>query len=486
MTKNPKSRRSLRVMKVEHKRARLQSEVFQSLIIENKATEPYAMAYDQDLLDKYRTLWQSGEWESLVTLDSDILEHHPDRAKLALIIASAWQQLNDLIVARGFIKKAKEWGCDKKLIAQILIAGVHNTLGRASVINQNESRALEHFHAAVKGGGGNEKRTGGGRVRRELARLDLLSESARLLLKVHSDTQVQTFAEPDVVNFSPTTILSADDMESPENEINLGSKLSVFYEGIVSYAQNFEDVMLWRALNNIQNGFYIDVGANHPINDSVSKAFYEKGWRGIHIEPLEEYAELIRINRPDETVLSLALSDTKKEIPFYVAENAEGLSTGDLSITNNHKQNGFIFHEIRVFTTTLSDVFSIAGSREIHWLKIDVEGMERDVLAGWGHSKARPWIVVIESTYPNTQIETFVQWEYILTDMGYQKVYYDGANRFYVSEKHTELAKFFLFGPNAFDGFALSGRGGPYCWMLNEQIEKQAQQIKSLENNLIK
>lgn len=159
-------------MKVEHKRARLQSEAFQSLIIENKATEPYAMAYDQDLLDKYRNLWQIGEWESLVTLDSDILEHHPDRAKLALIIASAWQQLNDLIVARGFIKKAKDWGCDKKLIAQIVIAGVHNTLGRVASLNGDEVRAMTHFRDAVKGVSGDSKLASQVRIQSELGKLD--------------------------------------------------------------------------------------------------------------------------------------------------------------------------------------------------------------------------------------------------------------------------------------------------------------------------
>jgi hypothetical protein len=44
----------------------------------------------------------------------------------------------------------------------------------------------------------------------------------------------------------------------------------------VSYAQNFEDVMLWRALRDIKGGFYIDVGANSPGMDSVTKAFYDR------------------------------------------------------------------------------------------------------------------------------------------------------------------------------------------------------------------
>ena len=47
----------------------------------------------------------------------------------------------------------------------------------------------------------------------------------------------------------------------------------------VSYAQNFEDVILNRIFKDKESGFYIDVGAHHPIYDSVTKAFYERGWQ---------------------------------------------------------------------------------------------------------------------------------------------------------------------------------------------------------------
>ncbi|MDP1614192.1 MAG: hypothetical protein Q8L68_00175 [Methylococcales bacterium] len=122
--RNPKSRRSARVIKAELKKTVVQHANLQPVIFENTATESYTVAYDENLLEKYRRLWQGGDWEDLVTLDSNILEHHPDRAKLALVIATAWQQLNDHSAARRFVKLAGEWGCDKKLIAQLLVAGV--------------------------------------------------------------------------------------------------------------------------------------------------------------------------------------------------------------------------------------------------------------------------------------------------------------------------------------------------------------------------
>ncbi|OOB13428.1 methyltransferase, partial [Burkholderia cenocepacia] len=50
---------------------------------------------------------------------------------------------------------------------------------------------------------------------------------------------------------------------------------------ITTYAQNFEDILLWRSLGHIPSGQYIDVGAHHPSQDSVSQLFYEHGWRGV-------------------------------------------------------------------------------------------------------------------------------------------------------------------------------------------------------------
>ena len=85
---------------------------------------------------------------------------------------------------------------------------------------------------------------------------------------------------------------------------------------IVSYAQNFEDVLLWRALHDIIGGRYIDVGAHDPFINSVSLAFYNAGWRGVNVEPTPEFAARLREARPDDTVIEAAVSDKAGPIPF--------------------------------------------------------------------------------------------------------------------------------------------------------------------------
>jgi tetratricopeptide (TPR) repeat protein len=111
--------------------------------------EQSLVPYDENLLERARTQWQFGDWESLAQLDRVTLQHHPDRAKLALLAAAGRLQTGNNAEARQFIRLAKDWGVSKKLVSQILIAGVHNSLGRAAAICNQQHRALQHFENAI-------------------------------------------------------------------------------------------------------------------------------------------------------------------------------------------------------------------------------------------------------------------------------------------------------------------------------------------------
>lgn len=240
----------------------------------------------------------------------------------------------------------------------------------------------------------------------------------------------------------------------------------------ISYAQNFEDVILWRALKHIPSGFYVDVGAQDPIIDSVSMAFYENGWRGIHIEPNSYYAKKIREARPDEQVIEAAISLKEGRIPFFNVGGA-GLTTADIEIAQKHQQNGFEVQLVDVPCMRLSEVFDNLSVKDVHWLKIDAEGLEKEVLASWEPSPVRPWVVVIESVEPSSPVSNFQQWEDILINFGYEFVYFDGLNRFYISHEHPELREFFGVGANVFDNFFLSDLSpGPFGQKLADKLRE--------------
>ena len=111
--------------------------------------EQSLVPYDENLLERARTQWQFGDWQSLAQLNRDTLQHHPDRAKLALLAAAGRLQTGQDAEARQYVRLAQDWGASKKLISQILIAGVYNSIGRAAAIGNQQHRALLHFENAI-------------------------------------------------------------------------------------------------------------------------------------------------------------------------------------------------------------------------------------------------------------------------------------------------------------------------------------------------
>jgi len=224
----------------------------------------------------------------------------------------------------------------------------------------------------------------------------------------------------------------------------------------VSYAQNFEDVMLLRALSRIERGFYIDVGAAAPEADSVTKLFSDRGWHGVNIEPTPHLLDQLKARRDRDINLGLALSDYEGSATFHVIDET-GLSSLSEEVVSAHVASGLSSTELTVPVTTLRALWQahVPDGQDVHFLKIDVEGEEAGVVRGADWDGQRPWIVVVEATRPASQTPSHEEWEPILLGHRYRFVYWDGLNRFYLAEEHAELAAAFETPPNVFDDFVL-------------------------------
>lgn len=221
----------------------------------------------------------------------------------------------------------------------------------------------------------------------------------------------------------------------------------------VSYAQNLEDVMLWRALKHIKNGFYVDIGAQQPRADSVTHAFYQRGWSGINAEPSPEYFKALCRARPRDVNIPKAVSNVEGSTAFYVVKET-GLSTLEAEFAANLEKSGYTIETARMETTTLKRLLAEHAKKDIHFLKIDVEGHEANVLASADFQNHRPWIVLVEATTPNSTDVQSQSWEPSLLDARYRPVYFDGLNKFYVAEERLdELGGAFQSPPNVFDNY---------------------------------
>lgn len=245
------------------------------------------------------------------------------------------------------------------------------------------------------------------------------------------------------------------------------------FMAFVSYAQNLEDVMLWRALGNIPCGFYVDVGANDPVVDSVTRGFYERGWRGINIEPLPiHYSDLCR-ERTRDINLQCAAGAERGEVEIWECE-VRGWATASADVVARHIAEGHVGVFLKVPVFQLREILEKHAADEIHFLKIDVEGFEKSVIDGMDFCRFRPWILVIEATRPNSKEEVHHEWEADLTKANYHLAYADGLNRFYVAEEHLELLEAFRYPPNVFDSFVRSAE-------INQQLAIQQAEIRFQE-----
>lgn len=222
----------------------------------------------------------------------------------------------------------------------------------------------------------------------------------------------------------------------------------------VSHAQNCEDVMLWRALKDVGEGFWIDVGAADPREYSVTLAFSERGWRGINVEPEPAYAAALRAARPRDVNLEVAVGAAPGRARLQHLPGT-GLSTFDPTIADRHGRAGFERADaLDVEVRTLASICAEHAPADIHFLKIDVEGSEGAVLQGADFARFRPWIVVVEATAPSSPVRATEGFERHLFAADYRECWFDGLNTFYLAaERADALAPAFQAPPNVFDFF---------------------------------
>jgi FkbM family methyltransferase len=207
------------------------------------------------------------------------------------------------------------------------------------------------------------------------------------------------------------------------------------------YAQNREDIILQAFFPDKITGFYVDIGAYDPETDSVTKLFYDKGWSGINIEPQPDRHKLFNTKRKRDINLQLGVSNANTTLKLRSYKN-QGLSTFSDDIKNRYvkqsrdSQYEFTYSEagtveykdFEVQVKTLKSIFTEHKAVNIDFMKVDVEGLEYEVLEGNDWDRFRPKVLCIEA-------DNIVRdWRGLLTKSGYQVVFNDGLNEYFIDK----------------------------------------------------
>ena len=161
-----------------------------------------------------------------------------------------------------------------------------------------------------------------------------------------------------------------------------------------SYSQGSMDLILNHIFKDKNDGFYIDVGCQHPIKNNNTYLLYKKGWTGVNIDLDNVNIDLFNFFRPNDKNVNSAVSDKVEKVKLFYYHQKSPINTLDEKISS--KQQAKIEKKIDIQTNTLENILDNYSIKKIDLLTIDVEGFELKVIKGLNFNKYKPSVIILE------------------------------------------------------------------------------------------
>ena len=164
------------------------------------------------------------------------------------------------------------------------------------------------------------------------------------------------------------------------------------------YSQNGEDLILNRFLDNKKEGFFVDVGAHHPIRFSNTFLFYKKGWSGINIDAMPGSMAAFNKIRPKDINVEKGIALKNDKLTFYQF-NESALNTFSKEEAFSKNKDGYkIIQRNLIEVDTLENILDkyMPINTKIDFLNIDAEGKDEEVLISNNWVKYKPSYILVE------------------------------------------------------------------------------------------
>lgn len=376
--------------------------------------------YDENLLERSRTQWQFGDWESLVRLDRRALQHHPDRAKLALLVAAGHHADSNVVDARQYAQLAIDWGCSKRLVSQILISGVHNTLGRASMAGREDQKAARNFDAAISIvlPQTDTRLVAQTRTVRETAKLGMLPHAVRLI-----DAELSVMERARVVTSAHLKIFKTE-LELLSHELSLAQQRSqlsatAFTTESTKVSENEEDWLVELKKKSVsqlgqdlwvlektsfkRGGFFVEFGATDGVLLSNSWLLEKEfGWKGVCAEPNPKFFASLKKNRRCMLSEQCISGSTGKQVEFVYADAFGGSQEYANDDMHGERRAAYAATgQVATLTTVSLDDFlkEVGAPRKIDYLSIDTEGSEFEILEAFPFDRWDIHLLTVEHNF---------------------------------------------------------------------------------------
>jgi FkbM family methyltransferase len=165
-----------------------------------------------------------------------------------------------------------------------------------------------------------------------------------------------------------------------------------------SFSQEGEDMILERFLEFRPSGFYVDVGAHHPMRFSNTYRLYRRGWTGLNIDANPGSMALFQKMRPKDINIEAAVSSTSQELIYY-RFNEPALNTFSRELANERTSKDYwIIEEVKILTVPLYQLIDrhVPPGTKVDLLTVDVEGLDLDVLSSNNWDTCCPELILVE------------------------------------------------------------------------------------------
>ena len=163
----------------------------------------------------------------------------------------------------------------------------------------------------------------------------------------------------------------------------------------ISYSFNAVDLIIDYIFKNKNNGFYLDVGSQHPISNNNTYLLFKRGWSGINIDLDKKNIDLFNTARPNDINLNLAISSDVAEKKLYFYHDKSPINTLDNVVSDF--QTATVKEIKRIKTTTLNIALqNLEFNNKIDYMNLDVEGHEMDIFKAFDLSLYKPSIISVE------------------------------------------------------------------------------------------
>jgi FkbM family methyltransferase len=193
----------------------------------------------------------------------------------------------------------------------------------------------------------------------------------------------------------------------------------------MSYSQEGEDMILARLFEDRASGFYVDIGAHHPIRFSNTYKFYRRGWKGLNVDATPGSMEIFRYLRPRDISVEAAVGAGGQKLKFYEF-NEPALNTLSAEVAKERNVGKYhVKREVPLVTQSLGELLRayVPKNTRIDFLTVDVEGLDYEVLCSNDWARFMPEIILAECLGASTTEEASAVPVYqLLSGHGYKVV----------------------------------------------------------------